>query len=121
MWILLPIGFFSVVLPRTDAGRGAPDPQNVMIRARCRRHVEALIARFPQLGGNIMETGHADYPVRLITSKGSWAAALEALAMELDYTNFKAHVAQTVDDPEYEDVLHTIWADLRAIDDRADW
>ncbi|KKK96642.1 hypothetical protein LCGC14_2660710, partial [marine sediment metagenome] len=91
MWLFLPIGFYSIVCPRENAGRGPDvDTTKVMIRARVREHLEALRKRLSaNAQPKIIESPHADYPYRLIVPKAAWTAALSELIAEQEYVNFK--------------------------------
>lgn len=98
MWIFTPLGFFSVVEHRDNAC-------NVLIRARDKKHLTALIDRM-QWTVSIQDTPDADYQCRIVVEKDDWAAALHVLAHDIEYTNFKAAVpSKTL----FSDVLHGIW------------
>ena len=53
MWIFTKYGFFSAVCARRgDGNHGQPiDSDRIMVRARVRGHLEALMKRFPDLLG----------------------------------------------------------------------
>ena len=115
MWVFTTYGFFSAVCARKGNGKyGQPvDPDRIMIRARLRSHLDALLKRFPELLGGIeiqTFTG-TDYAFRIFVAKPAWAAVLAALAEETDYDNFKAEVAlhQGKDGKAYEKSLHDVW------------
>jgi len=116
MWIFTKHGFFSAVCARQGNGRhGQPvDPDRIMVRARVRGHLEALMARFPDLLAkcDILESAETDYAYRLFVQKSAWAQVLAALAVETDYDNFKSKVArhQGRDGAAYEHSLHDVWA-----------
>jgi hypothetical protein len=125
MWLFTKYGFFSVVCARASARPGAPvDPSKVMIRARCRKHLEALVARFvdaPKPGDrsefldwvtvHIVESRGTDYPFRVFLPKAVWADAAHDLMSEIDYDDFKHHVAETMgDDRAYLNALHSVWS-----------
>ena len=54
MWVFTKYGFFSAVCARKGSGKyGQPvDPDRIMIRARLRSHLDALLKRFPDLFGD---------------------------------------------------------------------
>ena len=85
MWLFTSIGFFSVV--------AHPDAQDaVIVRARARADLEAL--RDHVLGDlAILRTDQRDYRYRAVVARDEWAHAVQRLALEIDYPNFKAAVA----------------------------
>jgi hypothetical protein len=85
MWIFTTLGFFSTVAHPEHADA-------VIVRARVRADIEALRAHvLPDL--EITETRHRDYRFRATVSRDEWAHAVEQLALEIDYPNFKVAVA----------------------------
>jgi hypothetical protein len=112
MWLFTKYGFFSVVCARKASGRGPVDPALVMVRSRDRRHLEALLVRFPELLGGltVREGVGTDYRFRLLIKKGDWAEVLSSLGEELDFDNFKEE-AERVHGPRstYVDLLHRVW------------
>lgn len=104
MWLMTTRGFYSVVEHRDDPGR-------LLVRARCRADIDALgdlVAAEPVL------LDDADYAWRVEVSRAEWAAALQVLAAEVRYPNFKSAVA----DAAHHDAYLRVWAALRALDDR---
>ena len=118
MWIFTRYGFFSAVCARqADGGYGAPvDHERIMVRARARAHLEALLARFPdQLGScEIRESSATDYAFRILVSKSAWSEVMAELARDIDYGNFKSEVArhQGAAGAAYEDALHEVWGTM---------
>ena len=118
MWIFTRYGFFSAVCARQgDGGYGAPvDRDRIMVRARARAHLEALLARFPdQLGScEIRESSATDYAFRILLSKSAWSDVMAELARDIDYGNFKSEVArhQGSAGAAYEDTLHEVWGTM---------
>jgi len=116
MWIFTKHGFFSAVCARQgDGSHDRPvDPDRIMVRARLRRHLEALKGRFPDPlnGCEIQESASTDYAFRIFTSKQGWAQVMAALAEETDYDNFKSEVArhQGRAGAAYEHLLHDVWS-----------
>jgi hypothetical protein len=98
MWIFTKYGFFSAVRARQGDGKhGQPiDPHRVMVPARVRGHLEALMKRFPDLLGpcEIREFPRADYAFRIFVDKRVWSAVLSSLPEDTDYDNFKSVVAR---------------------------
>lgn len=115
MWVFTKYGFFSAVCARKGDGKhGQPvDPDRIMIRARLRSHLDALLKRFPDLFGKsgIQTFTGTDYAFRVFVAKPVWSQVLAALAEETDYDNFKAEVARHLgkDGMAYEKSLHDVW------------
>jgi hypothetical protein len=112
MWIFSVLGFFSVVCARNPV-TGKIDPETVMIRARVKKHLRNLQNRFPSLAGvEILAWPERDYGFRLIVPKAVWVDALDALAQEKTWGNFKneaaKHEAQT--GSAYVNALHDVWS-----------
>ena len=124
MWLFTRYGFFSAVCARQGAGEYSQpvDPDRIMVRARLRGHLEALIERFPDLLDNcdIKETASTDYAFRVFVEKTSWSKVVAALAEDVDYDNFKSEVArhQGSSGAEYEHSLHKVWSVMNAIQKR---
>ena len=116
MWIFTKHGFFSAVCARQGDGKhGQPvDLDRIMVRARVRSHLDALMSRFHELLGEckIQEFARTDYAYRLFVRKAVWAQVLAALAEETDYDNFKSEVAshQGAAGADYERSLHEVWS-----------
>ena len=116
MWVFTKYGFYSAVCARQgDGGHSQPvDPNRIMVRARLRTHLEALMDRFPDLLGEseIKEFVGTDYAFRIFVDKSVWTQVMAGLSDELDYDNFKSEVArfQGRDGADYEHALHDIWS-----------
>lgn len=90
MWVLTPIGFFSIVEKPWDRGTGM-----LTVRARVRSDLDRLRSSMPEHGPVIDATTEdlkADYRYRARGRRGNIAAALEHLTRELRYDNFKSEV-----------------------------
>ena len=115
MWVFTKYGFFSAVCARKGGGTyGQPvDPDRIMVRARLRSHLDALLERFPDLlaGNEIQTFPGTDYAFRIFVAKAVWSEVLAALAAETDYDNFKAAVARHLGKTgsDYESSLHDVW------------
>ncbi|MHB1423074.1 MAG: hypothetical protein ACYC3I_07745 [Gemmataceae bacterium] len=115
MWLFTKYGFFSAVCAREGDGNHGKDvdPKRIMVRARVRKHLEALLERFPKLLGNcqVHEFMGSDYAFRIFVDKPVWSQVLLGLNEELDYDNFKSEVAhfQGRDGDAYERSLHKVW------------
>jgi hypothetical protein len=116
MWIFTKHGFFSAVCARQGDGKKSQpvDANRIMVRARVRSHLEALIANFPDLlkDCTIQESRNTDYAYRVFMKKIDWMQVVVGLAEETDYDNFKSAVAHHLGDAgaKYEDVLHDVWS-----------
>jgi hypothetical protein len=68
MWVFAVTGFYSIACAQKPDG--SIDRQTVMVRARCRQHLQNLKTRFPELSGAEIATWpNRDYRFRLIISK----------------------------------------------------
>jgi hypothetical protein len=103
MWVFTKYGFFSAVCARDK--RGKIDRKNVVVRSRRRDHLQKLIERFPELESPILDHAGTDYAYRIVVFKSAWQIALDSLAAEMDYDNFKG----SVKDPDYLSLLHEVW------------
>lgn len=119
MWIATRYGFFSVVCARKSVTSREINPDIVMVRARRRQHLEALIAGVPKLAvpGEIMVTAGTDYPFRLFVSKKKWTDALVELSEDIDYGNFK-NEAHKLSDSKYDGFLGGTWSLGLRMEDR---
>lgn len=89
MWLLTPIGFFSIVQKPSDQAAGT-----LTVRARVKSDLEALRAScLPSLGA-IQESLSNDYRFRAVAPQTDVSAALAQLVAKLDYSNFKNEVAK---------------------------
>ncbi len=86
MWIFTTLGFFSAVQkPGTD---------HLTIRARAKGDLDALRAAYlPDLSPTTSQGG-SDYPWRATVSHAAFAAALQKMALDIHYPNFKSAVAK---------------------------
>jgi len=87
MWLITPVGFFSVVRKPTDIQN-----KTLTVRSRVRADLEALQAQYlPELGA-IQESQVNDYRFRATAPQAAVAAAMARLVEALDYANFKDEV-----------------------------
>jgi len=80
-------GFFSIVQK--------PGDELLTVRARVKGDLEALRARYLPEIGEITETHKSDYKYRGRVTKEAFGAALQKIALDIDYTNFKNSVSKT--------------------------
>jgi ADP-ribose pyrophosphatase YjhB (NUDIX family) len=89
VWLLTPLGFFSIVRKPDDVGWGT-----LTVRARVKSDLEALREHcLPDLG-EIEENAGTDYRYRAKAKRSQVAEALAKLVQDLDYENFKNEVAK---------------------------
>lgn len=106
MWLLTPIGFFSVVQKPDDI-----QAQTLTVRARVRSDLEALKTTYlPELG-QIQESAANDYRFRAIASQAALVQAMARLVQGLDYSNFKDEVARRQGHAR-ADLYHEVWSAL---------
>lgn len=111
MWIITPVGFFSIVEKPSDAAVGT-----LTIRARVRSDLDALRASLlPELSPT-KETRAADYRFRSCAPREAVALALARLARTIDYSNFKNVVAKR-QGKERANLYHGVWDVLYAMQD----
>ncbi len=103
MWLITPIGFFSVVQKAADVSRGT-----LTVRARVRSDLEALRAHCLPGLEEIEEATHSDYRFRAAAPRADVAAAMAALVAGIHYNNFKAEVAR-VQGPERAHWYQKVW------------
>jgi hypothetical protein len=110
MWIFSVEGFYSVACATKPDG--SIDRQTVMIRARCKQHLQNLKVLFPALSGaEIVTLRNRDYLYRIIVVKAVWVAVLTELAQEQEWSNFKGEVGKRHRKvgAAYVAALHEIW------------
>jgi len=87
MWILTPIGFFSIVQKPWDH-----DPGTLTIRARVRDDLVNLREEYLPDMGDIIESDDSDYRFRAQADAGAVAGAISDLTAAINYDNFKSEV-----------------------------
>lgn len=110
IWIFTRFGFYSIAC--ASKRDGSIDRDTVMVRARCKDHLQNLQTRFPALASSkIVSLRNRDYRYRMIVPKSIWVAALQELAEEQDWNNFKNEVArhQGRGGATYTRALHDVW------------
>jgi len=123
MWVFTDVGFFSTV--EVDEREGAPwgcDAQGtrVMVRARSSEQLLTLLERYRRIEDAVVYTSsYSDYPYRIVVDKIAWASVVQAMALQIDYHNFKKHVKDSSllyeSKRPYLRVLHRIWALLASV------
>lgn len=106
MWLMTPIGFFSIVEKPYDRHEGT-----LTVRARVEGDLVELKARYlPELGKIQADQG-TDYRYRAVAPRESVARALSQLTLDLDYSNFKDEVSR-VQGSERGRVYGEVWNTL---------
>jgi len=106
MWLMTPVGFFSVVRKPTDIKN-----KTLTVRARVRSDLEALQAQYlPELGP-IQESPVNDYRFRAVAPQAAVAQAMARLVEDLEYANFKDEVAKR-QGPARSHLYHDVWSVL---------
>lgn len=103
MWLITPIGFFSVVQKPGDVA-----VDTLTIRSRVRSDLEALRQHhLPHLGA-ITESKNTDYRFRAVAPRAEVAAAMADMVRQLNYSNFKSQVAKT-QGASRSHLYHDVW------------
>ena len=105
MWIASKHGFYSIVQKQScmEGNRCA-----FHIRARIRKDLENLL-RGLSFKREIVEWPDADYRYRFLASRGDLVEIMCFLSEELDYSNFKSMIGQTLDQRDKLSAYHDIW------------
>jgi hypothetical protein len=102
MWTMTPTGFTSAVVHRDD-------PSLLMVRARDRESLLALVRDLGRSEGDVYSSLPSDYPYRVVVSKTEYADWLRDQALGIAYTNFKGEAARRRGDA-FVAFLHEVWA-----------
>ena len=111
MWLITPIGFFSVVRKPSDAKM-----DTLTIRARVRSDLESLQQLLLPNLGEIREGVGTDYPCRATAPRADVAAAFAAMLGSLGYENFKDEVAKRQGKARAQQ-YHKVWDVLKSLED----
>lgn len=88
MWLITPVGFFSIVEKPDDRKRDV-----LTIRARVRSDLVELKAAFMPALGRISKSFDTDYQYRAKAPRADVAKAAARMISGLHYSNFKSEVA----------------------------
>ena len=109
MWLMTPVGFFSVVRKPADV-----EFETLTVRARVRSDLEALKTKYlPELSA-IQDSRVNDYRFRAVAPKVAVARAVARLVQDLDYSNFKDEVHRLQGAPRAR-LYHDVWATLHRL------
>lgn len=93
MWLFANNAFLSIV-------DKAPDPNQLVVRARCEGHIEAV---FPK--AKVIRDGSGDYLFRAFIDRTDVAEAMYAAVMNINYPNFK----NSIRDDRYHNACSSVW------------
>jgi len=103
MWLLTPIGFFSIVQKRDDA-----TANTLTIRARAKGDLDALRLHYlPSLGPVIANAG-TDYRYRAQAPRTDIAQVMSKLITDIRYDNFKNEVCRRQGNKRAH-TYHKVW------------
>ena len=106
MWLITPIGFFSIVQKPSDEQAGT-----LTVRARLRGDLDALKEQYLPGLDSIEESSDADYRFRASAPRGEVSAAMARLVDGLSYSNFKSEVAKRQGYAR-SNLYHDVWSVL---------
>jgi len=109
MWLATQHGFYSIV-------QKAPDEFHV--RARVRSDLENLL-RLVGAATPVYEWPAADYRYRVIVGRRQLIEIMAALALSLDYPNFKQQIASLPSQRPKLDAFHEVWAIMAGLQESA--
>jgi hypothetical protein len=89
MWLITPIGFFSIVCKPGDEAAGV-----LTVRSRVSSDLDALRREYLPSMGDIIENVGTDYRFRAQARRDEIEKALAAMVHDLHYDNFKNEVAR---------------------------
>jgi hypothetical protein len=106
MWLITPLGFFSIVCKPDDVGAGT-----LTVRARVRSDLEELKKQCLPSLSEIVDGGGTDYRYRSKALRSDIGNALARMVQSLDYDNFKDEVARKQGKKRAE-VYGRVWSTL---------
>jgi hypothetical protein len=89
MWLITPVGFFSIVQKPGDRSRNT-----LTVRARVRSDLDALRDQYLPGLGEIIESNTNDYRFRAVVPREQVAAAMARMVETLNYANVKGEVTK---------------------------
>lgn len=103
MWLVTPIGFFSIVQKPGDKKNGT-----LTVRSRVRSDLAALKQHYLPGLGTIQESHDTDYRFRAVAPRPEVSAAMARMIDGLDYSNFKSEVAKK-QGHKRASLYHQVW------------
>jgi 8-oxo-dGTP pyrophosphatase MutT (NUDIX family) len=111
MWLITPIGFFSIVEKPTDKRHDM-----LTVRARVRSDLVGLKQTTCPTLGRISESADTDYRYRATAKRSDVARALAQMIEQLGYSNFKSEVSARQGAARAH-LYHDVWEVLHRIQD----
>jgi hypothetical protein len=112
MWLITKFGFFSIVQKPDDPGAGT-----LTVRARVKKDLEQLQARYLPDLGPIEENSGADYRYRAKAPRNSVAVAMLEAVRDIGYANFKSSVVQH-QSAERAQLYEEVWETLHQLQEQ---
>jgi hypothetical protein len=109
MWLMTPIGFFSIVRKPNDLATNT-----LTIRSRIRSDLEDLRKRYLPGLSEIEENAGTDYRYRATALRSDVSTAFAKMVQDLNYENFKDEVAHKQGEGR-ERVYEKVWSVLRSL------
>lgn len=103
MWLITPIGFFSIVQKPGDK-----QTDTLTVRSRVRSDLAALKQHYLPGLGAIQESLDTDYRYRAVAPRAEVSAAMSRMVDGLDYSNFKVEVAKK-QGHKRASLYHQVW------------
>ena len=89
MWLITPIGFFSVVRKPDDIAS-----DTLTIRSRVKTDLKSLRGQYLPSLTNIVENAGTDYRFRATAPRADVSRAIAEFVQQINYDNFKDEVAK---------------------------
>lgn len=103
MWLITPIGFFSIVQKPGDRQH-----DTLTVRSRVRNDLAALKQNYLPGLGPIQESHDTDYRFRAIATRAEVSAAMARMVEGLEYSNFKSEVGKK-QGQKRASLYHKVW------------
>lgn len=104
MWVMTSFGMFSASL-RDPKFVAEGDNRLLQVRSRRYQDLMDLKRHYMPNAGDIVRLKNSDYEFRIYCTHEDWAAVVNALALDIDYRNFK----NTVTDKALHDAYMRVW------------
>lgn len=131
MWLFTKYGFYSVVQSYTwHDDLKVTDPDNFVVRARCKDHLINLLTAFDETLSmcHIVETTDSDYQFRIRVPRREWLMVVATLTESINYDNFKGAVHNYEDTgtgpvkhSPYERALMQVWQTMQSLQPLPPW
>lgn len=112
MWLITPIGFFSIVQKPEDLYR-----DTLTIRARVSSDLKSLREQYLPGLGETQENNDTDYRFRATAPRQEISQAMAHMIEHIDYSNFKSEIAN-LQGHKRAHVYHDVWSALYQLQER---